>query len=115
MTLRRSTTAGASLVRLKDLGIPVEDQLAKINACLADIDQLLIPSTINNYLNQRFVFRKEREIITIFSECDARALNYLISHVKLILCFPKFKTIATFLVSIEQNLYNCWQSIDYQL
>ena len=91
MTLRRNTTAGASLNRLKDLGIPVEDQLAKINSCLADIDQLLIPSTINNFLNQRFVLRKEREIITIFEECDSRALNYLISHVKLGLLFYKIK------------------------
>jgi hypothetical protein len=73
------------------LGIPVEDQLTKINSCLADIDQLLIPSTINNYLNQRFVFRKEREIIAVFQECDARALNYLISHVKLGLLFYKIK------------------------
>jgi hypothetical protein len=58
---------------------------------LADIDQLLIPSTINNYLNQRFVMRKEREIITVFEECDARALNYLINHVKLGLIFYKIK------------------------
>ena len=91
MSLRRTSTAAGSLNRLKDLGIPIEDQLAKINSCLADIDQLLIPSTINNYLNLRFVMRKEREIITIFEECDARALNYLINHVKLGLIFYKIK------------------------
>lgn len=34
---------------------------------------------------------KEREIITIFEECDARALNYLVSHVKLGLLFYKIK------------------------
>jgi hypothetical protein len=82
--LRRSVTANMSLVRLRDLGIPVEEQLAKINASLQEIDQLLIPSTINNFINQRFILLKEREILTIFEECDARALNYLIGHVKLV-------------------------------
>lgn len=88
---RSGSSTSSSLMRLRDLGIPVEDQLARINACLRDIDQLLIPSTINNFINQRFVFSKEREIISIFEECDARALNYLISHVKLGLLFYKIK------------------------
>jgi hypothetical protein len=79
--LRRAATANTSLVRLRDLGIPVEEQLQRINDCLQDIDQLLIPSTINNFINQRFILQKEREIITIFEECDARALNYLILRV----------------------------------
>ena len=70
--LRRASTANTSLVRLRDLGIPVEEQLNRINGCLQEIDQLLIPSTINNFINQRFVLLKEREIITIFEECDAR-------------------------------------------
>src|SRR3569832_470683 len=39
--LRRTTTANTSLMRLRDLGIPVEDQLQRINECLNDIDQLL--------------------------------------------------------------------------
>jgi hypothetical protein len=90
-SLRRNQSTSSSLSRLKDLGIPVEDQLAKINACLRDIDQLLIPSTINNFINQRFTLSKEREIIQIFEECDARALNYLINHVKLGLLFYKIK------------------------
>lgn len=89
--LRRSSTASTSLVRLRDLGIPVEEQLDRITSCLQEIDQLLIPSTINNFINQRFVLLKEREIITIFEECDARALNYLIAHVKLGLLFYKIK------------------------
>lgn len=91
ISLRRNSTATASLNRLQALGIPVEDQLAKIHSCLADIDQLLIPSTINNFINQRFILTKEREIINIFEECDARALNFLISHVKLGLLFYKIK------------------------
>eukprot|EP00547_Thalassionema_nitzschioides_P005819 CAMPEP_0194219164 /NCGR_PEP_ID=MMETSP0156-20130528/25329_1 /TAXON_ID=33649 /ORGANISM="Thalassionema nitzschioides, Strain L26-B" /LENGTH=1176 /DNA_ID=CAMNT_0038948731 /DNA_START=151 /DNA_END=3681 /DNA_ORIENTATION=- len=91
VSLRRAGTATSSLTRLKDLGIPVEDQLKRINGCLAAIDKLLIPSTINNYINQRFVMSKEREIISIFEECDARALNYLVSHVKLGLLFYKIK------------------------
>lgn len=91
VALRRSSTANSSLVRLKDLGIPVEDQLAKINESLADIDQVLIPSTINNFINQRFVMRKEREIINVMQECDARALNYILARVKLGLLFYKIK------------------------
>ncbi|GKY93983.1 hypothetical protein MPSEU_000365100 [Mayamaea pseudoterrestris] len=89
--IRRSSTANTSLIRLRDLGIPVEEQLDHINSCLQEIDQLLIPSTINNFINQRFVLLKEREIITVFEECDARALNYLIGHVKLGLLFYKIK------------------------
>jgi len=69
----------------------VEDQLDRINDCLKEIDQLLIPSTINNFINIRYVMSKEREIINIFQECDARAVNYLISHVKLGLLFYKIK------------------------
>lgn len=63
--LRRSSTQSGSLSRLRDLGIPIEDHLAKINECLQEIDQLLIPSTINNLINTRFVLSKEREIIRV--------------------------------------------------
>jgi hypothetical protein len=88
---RTSGTTSSSLLRLEDLGISISAQLEKINSCLTEIDQLLIPSTINNFINQRFVLSKEREIIKIIEECDARALNYLISHVKLGLLFYKIK------------------------
>ncbi len=74
----------------------MDDHLVKINACLRDIDQLLIPSTINNFLNKRFVLRKEREIISIFEDVDARALNHLVHHVKLGLLFYKVKDHTTF-------------------
>jgi len=69
----------------------VEEKLETINACLADIDQLLLPSTINNFINQRFVLRKEKEIITIFEEAQPKELNYLVSHVQLGLLFYKIK------------------------
>lgn len=88
---RTSGTTSSSLLRLEDMGISISAQLEKINSCLTEIDQLLIPSTINNFINQRFVLSKEREIIKIIEECDARALNYLISHVKLGLLFYKIK------------------------
>lgn len=88
---RKSGTITQSLVNLRDLGIPVEAHLAKINECLKKIDQLLIPSTINNFINLRYVQGQEREIITIFHECDARALNFLIGNVKLGLLFYKIK------------------------
>lgn len=89
--MRRTSTASQSLLRLEDLGISVAAQLQKINGCLTEIDQLLIPSTINNFINQRFVLSKEREIIAIIEDCDARGLNYLISNVKLGLLFYKIK------------------------
>lgn len=68
-----------------------EAQVEIIHECLRDIDQLLIPSTINNFINKRFVFKKEKEIIAIFAECDAVALNYLVCHVKLGLLIYKIK------------------------
>lgn len=87
----RYLQSNLALNRLIDLGIPVEEQLRKINECLQQIDQTLIPSTINNFINQQYVLQKEREIIKIFEECDARALNYLMNHVKLGLLFYKIK------------------------
>ena len=89
--LRPAGATSQSLLRLQDLGIPVSAQMDRINECLMEIDQLLIPSTINNFINQRFVLAKEREIIKIIQECDARALNYLIGHIKLGLLFYKIK------------------------
>eukprot|EP00978_Attheya_sp_CCMP212_P001286 scaffold2680_cov57-Attheya_sp.AAC.1 len=94
--LRRGASAAASLVRLNALGIPVEELLQKINSCLADIDQVLLPSTINNYLNLRFFMQKEREIIKIFEEAQPKALNYLISHCRLGLIFYKVKDHRSF-------------------
>lgn len=64
---------------------------AKVNNSLRDIDQLLIPSTINNFINRRFVLKKEREIISVFLDCDATTLNYLVCHVKLALLVYKIK------------------------
>lgn len=71
--------------------VTMEELLANINNCLRDIDQLLIPSTINNFINQRFVFKNEKQIIRIFTECDAVGLNYLVCHVKLGLLIYKIK------------------------
>jgi len=71
--------------------VTMEELLLQINKCLMDIDQLLIPSTINNFINQRFVFKNEKRIIQIFTECDAVALNYLVCHVKLGLLIYKIK------------------------
>lgn len=89
--IRRGVSMAGSLNKLSALGMSVEEKLETINACLADIDQLLLPSTINNYINQRFVLRKEKEIITIFEEAQPKELNYLISHVQLGLLFYKIK------------------------
>lgn len=87
--LRRSAySLSSTMGNMKDT---VEEHLAKINKCLGDIDQLLIPSTINNWINQRFVFRKEKEIISVFANCDAVTLNYLIGHAKLGLVIYKIK------------------------
>lgn len=94
--LRRAGTANTSLVRLNSLGVPVEDQLAKITSCLNEIDQIFIPSTINNFLNERYISKKEREIISVFEEAEPKALNYLITHVKLGLVFYKVKDHRSF-------------------
>ena len=86
--LRRSLSLSNGMGDHKVTG---EEQLSKIDVCLRDIDQLLIPSTINNFLNRRFVLKKEREILAIFLECDATTLNYIICHVKLALLVYKIK------------------------
>lgn len=86
--LRRSVSLTRAMGDQEATG---EERLTKINECLRDIDQLLIPSTINNFLNRRFVLKKEREILSIFLECDAVTLNYLICHVKLALLVYKIK------------------------
>ncbi|KAL3945578.1 MAG: hypothetical protein SGBAC_000318 [Bacillariaceae sp.] len=87
--LRRSSlTLSHSMGEIK---VTVEDYLAQINESLRDIDQLLIPSTINNWINQGFVLRKEKEIISVFWKCDAVALNFLIGHTKLGLLIYKIK------------------------
>jgi hypothetical protein len=86
--LRRSVSLTRAMGELEVTG---EERLTKVNECLRDIDQLLIPSTINNFLNRRFVLQKEREILSIFLSCDASTLNYLICHVKLALLVYKIK------------------------
>ena len=89
--LRRGASAAQSLARLNAMGMPVEDQLERISACMENIDQLLVPSTINNLIHQPFIMRNEREIISIFEDAQPKALNWLISHVKLALVFYKIK------------------------
>lgn len=91
VNLRRGVSVAGSLNKLSALGMSVEEKLESINACLADIDQRLLPSTINNYINQRFVLRKEKEVIAIFEEAQPKELNYLVSHVQLGLLFYKIK------------------------
>lgn len=86
--LRRSISLANSI---GDHRVTAEQYLLKINECLRDIDQPLIPSTINNFLNRRFVLKKEKEIIDIFLDCDATTLNYLVCHLKLALLVYKIK------------------------
>lgn len=87
--LRRSSIS--LLSSMGDQKVTAEQRLSKINECLTDIDQPLIPSTINNFLNRRFVLKKEKEIIDIFLQCDATTLNYLVCHLKLALLVYKIK------------------------
>ena len=89
--LRRGASAAQSLAQLNTLSMPVEDQLNRISDCMYNIDQLLVPSTINNLINQPFIMRNEREIISIFEDANPKALNWFISHVKLALVFYKIK------------------------
>lgn len=95
VNLRRGTTA-KSLDKLRDMGIPIEDQLARINTLLNDLDQFYIPSTLNNILNKAEVVRKEREIISIFEEAEKKALNFLIASCRLALLFYKIKDHRSF-------------------
>lgn len=105
--LRRGSSAATSLNRLKALGIPVEEQLDTIHSCLSDIDQLLIPSTLNNIINLRFILKKEREIIQIFEDVEPKALNYLVQHVRLGLLFYKVKDHRNFSGKHRSELIEC--------
>ena len=62
-----------------------------MNSLLASIDQVILPSTINNFINIKFIMDREREIIGIFSEADSHSLNFLVTRVKLGLLFYKVK------------------------
>jgi hypothetical protein len=103
--LRRGASAAQSLLHLNahiagsvvsahaggKVQMTLEEQLERISTCINNIDQLLVPSTINNFINQQFIMRNEREIISIFEDAQPKALNWLISHVKLALVFYKIK------------------------
>jgi len=80
-----------SLDKLSELNMPMTDLLTKINSLLQEIDQILIPSTLNNFINTRFILKTERDIINIFEEAQPKALNYLVDHSKLGLLFYKIK------------------------
>ncbi|GMH88886.1 hypothetical protein TL16_g11292 [Triparma laevis f. inornata] len=87
--IRRSSSIGGVL---KFSGsIPVEEQLNNINKYLAGIDQIIIPSTINNLINIGYIMEKEREIISVLQEAEPSALNFLVTRVKLALLFYKIK------------------------
>lgn len=90
--LRRGASAAQSLVKLNlAMGTSVEDQLERISLAMSNIDQLLVPSTINNFLNTKFILKNEREIISVFEDAQPSTLNWLISNVKLALVFYKVK------------------------
>lgn len=90
-SLRRGASAAQSLVKLTALGLTAEDELERISLAMANIDQLLLPSTINNFINTQFILKNEREIISVFEEAQPKMLNWLISNVKLGLVFYKVK------------------------
>ncbi|KAK1734717.1 hypothetical protein QTG54_014590 [Skeletonema marinoi] len=95
--LRRGASAAQSLLHLNahiansvvashagaKAHLTLEEQLERISTCMDNIDQLLVPSTINNFINQQFIMRNEREIISMFEDAQPKTLNWLISHVKL--------------------------------
>ena len=90
--LRRGASAAQSLVKLNlAMGTSAEDLVDRINLAMANIDQVLVPSTINNFINTKFILKNEREIISVFEDAQPKTLNYLISHVKLALVFYKIK------------------------
>merc|ERR1719491_1149902 len=81
----------ATLKDLTELNVPMKELLTKINSLLREIDQILIPSTLNNFINTRYILKTERDIINIFEEAQPKALNYLVDHSKLGLLFYKIK------------------------
>lgn len=90
--LRRGASAAQSLVKLSALGgTSVEDQLDRISIAMSNIDQMLVPSTINNWINTTLILENEREIISVFEDAQPKMLNWLISNVKLALVFYKIK------------------------
>mmetsp|Transcript_40090 Transcript_40090/g.84174 ORF Transcript_40090/g.84174 Transcript_40090/m.84174 type:complete len:1284 (+) Transcript_40090:51-3902(+) len=89
--LVRGASAAQSLMKLNAMGVSVEEQLERISLAMNNIDQLLVPSTINNFINTKFILRNEREIISIFEDAQPKMLNHLISNVKLALVFYKIK------------------------
>jgi len=81
----------ASIVNLRAAGIYPEEQLSRINTALANIDQKVMPSTLNNIVNARYIMEHEREIISVLSEAEPQTLNFLITRLKLGLLFYKVK------------------------
>ncbi|GMI56777.1 hypothetical protein TeGR_g11738, partial [Tetraparma gracilis] len=89
--LRRSSSLSGSIARMKELGVPVEEQLRKVNEALSKIDMMVMPSTINNIVNARYIMEREKEIISVLSEAEPPALNFLATRLKLGLLFYKVK------------------------
>lgn len=85
-------TSSQSAARLKAMGIPVEEQLQAINDALASIDQVYIPSTINNMINTRYIMEKEREIISVFQEAEENVSALFLPFARFHLCgsFDRF-------------------------
>lgn len=89
--LRRGASAAQSLVKLSTMGVSVEEQLERIRLAMSNIDQLLLPSTINNYVNTKFILTNERAIISVFEDAQPKMLNYLVCNSKLALILYKVK------------------------
>jgi hypothetical protein len=89
--LRRSSSLSGSIARMRELGVPVEEQLRKVNEALSKIDMMVMPSTINNIVNARYIMEREKEIISVLSEAEPPALNFLATRLKLGLLFYKVK------------------------
>ena len=70
--IRRSSShiGLSSANNLTEDGVPVENLLAEINHALACIDQVIIPSTINNVINAGYIMGKERDILNVLSEAE---------------------------------------------
>lgn len=88
---RGKIPAHKSRDELHQMGIPICDQLSKINELVQGLDRYYIASTFNNYVNECKVIGKEREILSIFDDAGKKALNYLIGHAQLGLIFYKIK------------------------
>ncbi|TMW62234.1 hypothetical protein Poli38472_009727 [Pythium oligandrum] len=68
-----------------------EEKANIVTECVARIDRMYLPSTINNMINLGQVKLQEQEIFRVLSDASKDELNYIINNIRLALLFYKVK------------------------